>query len=159
MARHIKRRPTVGQQTSFEDFMAPDTKPRKPRVKTKDEFMTLLVVTNELREKQDWKAFTPKHFVALYCLLHKHVYGVIPDEVRTQFNLAVRKAHTMLRSEFDGDQGRMVAFMRWVWAREMKRNKTRTADDDFRIGWRLQFASNYLSDYRVSRARRGKRVQ
>lgn len=123
------------------------------------DFKQLLVHTNAIKDDKAWDEFTPKNFVALYCLLHGNVYGVIPEEVRDSFSLAVGAAMRQLKNEFSGDKLRMVEFMRWTWAREKKRNATRSEDNDFRIGWRLQFGRTLLSDYRVARARKGRKVQ
>lgn len=161
MVRRIKlsRQKTAGSQMSLADFVAPDAPKKKPSAMSKQRFEELLVKTNEMKEAQQWEVFEPKHFVALYCLLHHHVYGVMPNEVRQHYAMASRKAGDMLEQEFGGERKRMVDFMRWVWSREINRNKKRDQDNDFRIGWRLQFAPTYVSDYRVARARKGKKIQ
>jgi hypothetical protein len=160
---------TLKQPTSsvgtieFGDFVAePRTGSpanRKPKPLARRDFVQLLHVTNDMKERQAWAEFKPRNLVALYCLLHGHVYGVTPEEVRDHFAQATRTAKAMLEHEFDGDAGRMIEFMRWVWSREMNKLKTRDVSSDFRIGWRLQFARTMMSDYRVARARKGRKVQ
>lgn len=149
-------KPTTAVATDVEDFVAPET-PARSRTLPRRQFERLLSETNALKEQQAWQSLTPKHFVALYCLLHRHVYGVVPEEVRDGYRLAVGAANRMLRNEFNGDQHAMVEFVRWVWQREQRRAKQR--EHDYRMGWRLQFGRPLLTDYRVARARAGKRVQ
>lgn len=150
-------------EINFEDFVSetptPTAKRGRPKPLSLTAFKRVLLLTNELKDAKAWNEFEPKNFVALYCMLHGNVYGVIPEEVRDVFTLVVNAAKKQLKDEFSGDNKRMVEFMRWVWAREKKRNATRSEDNDFRIGWRLQFGRTLLSDYRVARARKGRKVQ
>ncbi len=112
--------------------------------------------------KGDLEAFDdagPEVFVGLYAFLHSSVYGVGPGELSdTKTFLGARSAaRKMLVDEFDGRQIRMVAFLQWVWTRERARMRTRAGAGEFRIGWRLQFASRTLvTDHRVSLAHRGR---
>jgi hypothetical protein len=145
------------KQTQFTDFGTepePERRPQKKRAMPKRDFEQLLTETNALKDRQAWSEFTPKHFVGLYCLLHQHVYKVVPDEVRDQFRPAVGASMRMLKHEFSGEQLSMVDFMRWTWRREEYKDSQRDRDSDFRIGWRLQFGRPLLSDYRVAQARR-----
>jgi hypothetical protein len=122
-------------------------------------FDALMTETSVLNSEKRWDEFQAKHFVALYCMLHNHVYKVVPEEARENFKLLVKAADKMLEAHFSGKKQDMIEFVRWVWARESKRNKARDPENDFRIGWRLQFGSTFLSDYRVARARAGKKIQ
>ena len=147
-------------QVEFDDFVnsAKDSKPSKPRPKTKKEMDRLLHETEELRAKRDWAAMTPKHFVALYYALHTRVYNVAPDNVRFEYRLAVAAAMRMLKHQFHDDKAVMVDFMRWVWNREQNREKKRevagdNSDNSFHITWGYQFGSKLVVDWRISRGR------
>lgn len=163
MVRRLKKEPREGC-VAFEDFVAlPSSERRKkagrPKPLSAPDFRRLLIETNQLKDLRGWSDFTPRNFVALYCLLHMHVYSVLPEEVRDSFRLVVNAAKRMLEIEFSNNKTRMIEFMRWSWQREAKRLKYRDPENDFRIGWRLQFGRALLSDFRVARARKGKRVQ
>lgn len=101
-------------------------------------------------------------FVGLYAMLHEAVYGVAPDELANDWTPAVKAARKMFEEEFDEDVRAFVAFIRWTWVREKKREKWRRENgrDANRIGWRLQFQSRaMLTDYKVALARRNGRVR
>jgi len=103
-----------------------------------------------------WTEAKPRHLVGLYAKLHESVYGVLPIEVDgVAFAGAVSAARTMLDREFEGDVLKMLGFMRWVWSRERWREADRRRRGgegrDYRVGWRLQFASRALfTDWRVA---------
>jgi hypothetical protein len=147
------------RQIDFLEFVAPsDDKPRgKPRPMSLRDFQKLLCETEELITSKQWGKFTPRFMVGIYCIMHHRVYGVFPHEVRDNFRSAVAAAMRMLRNEFGGNHEEMLVFIRWAWSREHKREKQRDSDNQFRIGWRLQFGRPMLSDYRVSKAR-GSRI-
>lgn len=163
--RRLKNPPSSSvsdRQTSLLEFVAPDDKGKgkagkKPRAMTLRAFKSLIVETEDLKKRKEWNQFTPKHFVGMYCLLHHHVYGVFPYEVRDNYDNAVRAARRMLNSEFDQDNERMLKFMIWLWRREDRREKKRDDDNSFRIGWRLQFGRTLMVDYRVSSNRNRRR--
>lgn len=149
----------VAKQTAFEEFGSEpevEKKPRK-RILSSRDFDALLKETNALKSSNDWDSFTPKHFVGLYCLLHQHVYGVLPTEVRSQYRQAVGASMRMLHNVFGADCSNMIEFMRWVWKREEFKEQRRDPDSDFRIGWRLQFGAALVNDYQVALARRRSR--
>lgn len=141
-------------QVVFDEFVGEPT--GKPKPKPKRDMEKLLHETEQLKNAGEWQSMTPKHFVALYCLLHQHVYGVLPDEVRHHWRLAVGAATRQLNQQFGGDKLRMVGFMRWAWNRERKRHEKRGDDSDFRMGWRLQFGPGMLVDYRVALNKKGR---
>ena len=150
---------TAATAVALDDFVAPpESKSSKPKRMSREQFAVLLIETNELKTKEDWKSFTPKHFVGLYSLLHQHVYSVVPDEIRDSYYAVIGAATRMFVHEFDRDARRMIDFIKWVWIRESKRQKYRSSDNDFRIGWRLQFGAPLLIDYRVSCARGKKKT-
>lgn len=108
----------------------------------------------------DWEQAGPGHLVALYGYCHERVYGVRVAELEEgrTYGEAMRKAAQLLKSDFAGDVAELVAFVRWTWRREDFREKKRRADggaqDQRRLGWRLQFAAALVTDYRLDQARR-----
>ncbi len=103
-----------------------------------------------------WEAQTPAHLVGLYAVLHEHVFGVLPLELKQDFQAAVSSAGKLCRDEFGGDVLATQRFVAWCWARVNKRRKRSSPEDDtFRPGWRLQFKSrNWLTDYKADGHRR-----
>jgi hypothetical protein len=109
----------------------------------------------------EWAGAKPVHIVAFYCALHEHVYGVEPEEVRGSVYLfAASAAERMLRTDFNLNVEDFIEFIRWVWIREEEREKWRRENgrEGGRIGWRLMFSPNFLTDYRISKARRGQEL-
>jgi hypothetical protein len=107
----------------------------------------------------DWAGATAVHLVALYAFLHREVYEVEPLELDAKsWWLAERSAAGLLAKYFEGDVAMAVSFMRWVWGREIEREKWRRENgrDGQRIGWRLQFSASLVTDYRTSGRRTGK---
>lgn len=114
----------------------------------------------EFLKTGEWSSAKPLHFVALYAWLHRKVYGVDTTELTPTTRLhACAMVALMLRKEFDGEQGKLADFMRWVWVRETEREKWRRENnrDGGSIGWRLQFATGnrLVVEYRLSLARKG----
>lgn len=151
----------LGKATAFEDFVAPPAAEKKKRAPRRglspSQFNAVLQETRELKDLGEWSAFKPRHLVGLYCLLHAHVYGVAAEDARESFLAAQSMARRILAQDFSDNAQAAVEFMRWVWTRESKRYDRRDRDNDFRIGWRLQFGHQYLTDYRVFRARSRKK--
>lgn len=104
----------------------------------------------------DWEGARPLVFVALYAILHEHVYGVV-EELKTQDRkLAAFAAGRMLKGEFGGDAEAMASFLRWAWKREAGREKWRRDNgrQGLRLTWRLLFGGGYLmTDYRLDQLR------
>lgn len=135
----------------------------KPKAKTRrpESERALLRACDEFQVMQRSGAYnrmTASHFVALYALLHREVYGAEPLELLTAFAPARSAADKLVRDEFGNRIERMFEFMRWVWQRERASEKRRRQDgvvDGRRINWRLMFATRHLvTDYRVELARR-----
>jgi hypothetical protein len=112
----------------------------------------------EMAESGDWRGATPSHLVALYQLLHATVYEVEASElsVPQEFAAAASAAGRLLRDQFRDDAAEVVSFMRWVWKREEWAEKRRRekGEGGRRIGWRLQFGVQLLTDWRLDVARR-----
>lgn len=110
-----------------------------------------------MRQSEDWSAAAPKHLVALYAQLHTHVYGVEPMEVgdAREWGQACVAAARLL-GMFD-DPRACVAFVAWTWMREKAAIARQQNGSRRRIGWRLQFSSSLVTDYRVDTASRQER--
>ena len=154
LVRRVIRTRSVGSSVALEEFIAAPASEKPASTKRKvgigaSAFERLVLLTSELKEDADWDKFEAKNFVALYWMLHFHVYKVKPQEVVDMFSAAVSMAKRMLEREFSSNSAAMVQFMRWVWSKEQKSFARRDVENDFRIGWRYQFGSKLLSDYRV----------
>jgi hypothetical protein len=105
----------------------------------------------EMAASGDWSGATGDHLVALYAWLHRQVYGVECEELDAQDWWLARSAAVRLAStHFGDDYDRAVVFMRWVWKREQRDEEWRRKNDKMgrRIGWRLQFSAQLVTDYR-----------
>jgi hypothetical protein len=104
-------------------------------------------------ESGEWDDALPRHFLALYALLHLRVYKVEALELTSSVRLfAAGAAGKMLKAHFDDDPYAFVEFIRWTWQREARREVWRRDNgrDGQRIGWRLQFGGSLLTDYKRS---------
>jgi hypothetical protein len=114
-------------------------------------------VTNAL-DTGDWTGARPKHFVRLYGMLHRRVYGVEARELRNSLTMraATRFATMQFQNEFNSDPVEMADFMRWCWERELGREewRRRNGRSGGRIEWRLQFGPSLVTDWRIDVARR-----
>jgi hypothetical protein len=114
----------------------------------------------EMKRSRDWSGATARHLVALYDLMHEQVYGVEALELGpAERHKAMLLAGNFVKHHFGGDVEACVAFLRWVWTREMDREKWRRENgrSGQRIGIRLMLSTSLLTDYRVDLARRGNR--
>lgn len=137
-----------------------DRRKAKPKTIAAGVFSRALAEVDEMLRSGDWEGATAKHLVALYDRMHERCYGFEPEELgpSERFSAALL-AGNMLRHRFDGDVTNMVNFMLWAWERELGTEKWRRENKvaGRRIGVRLMFSGNLLSDYRVDLARRGVR--
>jgi hypothetical protein len=140
----------------------PEKKPVKRRGPKAETFAKLSEEAFELIGSKRWSELTPRHLVAQWCKLHEHFYGVpVYQEVDGKAGLAaIAMAKTLVEREFRGDYEKACAFMRWTWQRERGREKWRRemGRSGGRIGWRLQFSSTLVTDYRLDLARRSEMV-
>ncbi len=106
---------------------------------------------------KDWSAATPRHFVAVYHLLHERVYGFAPSTTTQDRVRGAMLAGMTLKRQFGGDPERMAEFVQWIWDREQWREKMRKAKNEpaggFRLGVRLQFSAGMVDDYRAAMLR------
>ena len=153
-------RPANGEGVGLADFAGG---PRRSRGASPGSALdkSLVDVRAWMAEGAGWEEAEPRHFVALYSWLHAQVYGAEPVELRTKVWFgAVSAAGKLLRDEFDADPLKLLAFLKWVWARERHSEKRAGEQERRRIGWSLQFVARVLvTDYRVSLARAGKKLR
>lgn len=137
--------------------------PKRPKTQTISDsaFEKATREMSRMAASTDWSSATARHLVALYAFLHEKVYGVAPAELTSRERFfAAGAANRMLATHFDGDQGAMVAFVRWTWMRELKTEAWRRSNnrtEGRRIGWRLQFNGSLVTDYHVEQKRRVQR--
>lgn len=109
------------------------------------------------KTEQRWGEFNAPLLVALYAWLHEQVYGIDPaSELIGKAGLGARKAaKTLLDTEFGGDRGEFLVFMRWVWYRERERERWRIENNrqGGRISWQYQFSPRLVNEYRVTKRR------
>lgn len=134
--------------------------PRKAKARPKKQVTAEL---GEMVKTGQWDEALPVHLVALYALLHQHVYGVRPAELDRSGEAgsrermgAVSSAKKLVADEFAGDIVEAVRFVRWAWHREGGREKWAREKkvERSRLSWRALFAGRgILSDYRVAQER------
>jgi hypothetical protein len=108
-----------------------------------------------MRKSESWKDAGPEHFVAIWALLHLHVYGVEPSEVADQqpWGRACMAASILLVDQFDGDREVMIDFVRWAWAQASAQHRR---GRDSRLKWQFLFSASMVTDYRVALTKRAK---
>lgn len=139
---------------------------KKPRLKRKPRVAQPLIngyveIARSLSKSGEWDTASPARYsellVGLYIVCHEKVYTVYPTELNPEiFAVAVGAARKMLYDQFDGKVFDAVQFMRWLWTREIGKERWRkeNAVEARRIDWRSQFSGAYfITDYRIHLAR------
>lgn len=120
-------------------------------------FNRTLAEVDVMMSTHDWSFANARHLVALYDRMHTKVYGVECAELgpAERYN-TIMQANTLVKVEFDGDFEDAVDYMRWVWMREMNKEKwvRETGAQGGRITPWLMFSKKFLTDYRLAMARR-----
>ena len=124
--------------------------PKRLRERCKDEAMC------RVREN-NWEGAKASHFVALHQVLYEECYGVPLDLGSREFKMAAMAAGQLLKNEFGGSPIDLLSFMRWVWKREMGREKWRRENNH--NGGTLEWAHVFrggkaLRDYKIASNRR-----
>jgi len=130
-------------------------KPRRSGAGSRARVEIVRSEAEELRKTKRWGEFRPSHLVALWAWLYQAVYGIAPEPAELApkaFGTAALFAGKLLKESFGGVVERMVGFMRWVWARELKMKRARP--DGRRIGARLMFSPALVGDWRLCTAGR-----
>src|ERR1039458_6504430 len=108
----------------------------------------------------DWSAAEGRHLAGLHVVLFESVYGVKCSELAGPGrHYAAQKAEELLELRFDGDVGAMVAYVRWVWEREVSREKWRReyGKDGGCLSYRWLFGEGKtLDEYTLACARRAR---
>lgn len=135
----------------------PKVERQRPKTIAASVFGRTVSETRAMMQSGDWEGAGARHLVALYAILHERVYGVEAVELGPQERYtATLRAGLFLKHEFGGDVAEAVQFFRWTWAREKSREDWRRENrrSGGRIGIRLMFAGQILTDYRLDRARK-----
>jgi hypothetical protein len=102
----------------------------------------------------DWEEADGRLLVGLYAWCHRATYGFVPPELeeKAEFRAAARAALRILHDTFEDDGARVAVFMRWAWKREKERAAWRQREgiEQTRMGWRLQFSTRMVGDFRVA---------
>ncbi len=139
-----------GRLQSLADF-ASDV-PRQGRKQRAGMEIRVALDQAEVHRKHDsWSGAEPRHFVAMWALIHAHVYKVEPDEIADQraWTSACVAVARLLADQFDGDGVRMIDFVKWSWTRAITRKKKGSSD---RLKWQFLFNASAVTDYRVAMA-------
>lgn len=80
--------------------------------------------TEQMMKSGDWDKCAVRHLVALYDIMHEKCYGVEDASLgpAERYN-ATMMAANLTRHEFDGKFVEVIEFMRWVWKRELSKEK------------------------------------
>lgn len=142
-----------------EDFSKPRGGP-KIRRRTKP-LPAITVAMDDARRRAmtgDWTGSKGSTLVGLYAICHKMIYGVVPDELyhAATMRAASRLAASSLHVVFRDEASEAVAFIRWSWEREKRKNAwaSQKGFDRSRLGWKFQFSRSLFTDYRVHRQTR-----
>lgn len=130
----------------------------KPKTIAASSFDRSLAEVDEMIKTGDWDKAKATHLVALYDRLHFRCYKVEASELgpAERYNAAMMAA-SMVRREFGGEFAEAAEFMRWAWEREIASEKWRRDNGRMfarRLGVRLFFGGNLLTDYRLYLARK-----
>lgn len=135
------------------DFVG-DAPKRRRSIRTISDNVFAKVTTETLqmmRGEVEWSKAGPRHFAALYAILHERVYGVAALDLDSKHRAFVAsQASRMLEREFEGDSSQLASFVWWVWRREAGREEWRRANgrEGSRIGPHFMFSAKLLTDYR-----------
>lgn len=116
-----------------------------------------------MRFAGDWSKARAVHAVALYAWCHEKCYGVTAEELvgkgagpKREKLGAVSAADRVLKKEFGGDFAELVKFVKWAWFEEKRKEGWARGKGivlSKRLGWRRQFSSALVVDYRAARLR------
>lgn len=149
---------TASGRIDFDSLPPPAEKRRggKPRPNPR----AVAAATEEARQRVQkravpgvWDDADGGLLVGLYAVMHEEAYKVPALELAGDWAPASSTASRFLRDECEGVGEKAVAFVRWVWAREIRRVRG-DSPSDFRISWRYQFSKKLWTDYLSARARR-----
>lgn len=95
--------------------------------------------------------------IALFCWMHEAIYDIsCVEEVAREWNVAAKKATSMLEEEFGNDQTEFLAYIRWTAKEEERTELWRRSNrqQGKRVKWRDWFMlKSKLSDFRLFKIR------
>lgn len=162
-----KRSGAVTKSPSLEAFLGrardPETGkliPKKKRARTRSVAASThdrtRAETQRMIDTRDWEGCAPRHLVALYDLMHRKTYGIDAPMTGTERHRATLMAGGFVKRAFGGDMDKALHYLRWLWTREMDREKWRRENgrDGGRLELRWIFGNRLLTDYQVAMARK-----
>lgn len=102
---------------------------------------------NPTEQARVWEGADHRAIVGLYAMWHKGVYGVEAMELATDWLPACSTAKWLLLQL--GNLVVAARFMQFVWSR-IKKQIDRHGPPERRVGWRLAFSRQFVSDYRTN---------
>jgi hypothetical protein len=142
----------------LEDALGPLGKRRAPKLPPVRERVPRALAEVERRlAADDWQDVTPGLLLAVHCWCHRRVYGADPIFTSGDWKLALLRAGSLVKRQFDGDATAALAYVRWSWQREGRRENYRRGTNGevngSSLGWALVLGGRLLTDYRVHLAR------
>lgn len=148
----------AGAKTNVKGKLVPKKKTRRKTIAAAV-FTRTRAETESMMETGEWESCSARHIVALYDLMHVKVYGVDAGMTSQERHIATVRTGPFVTKEFGGDYEQAIEFFRWVWKREMSKEKWRRENEiGSESGARLtiwaMISSRTLTDYRVSLLRK-----
>jgi len=131
-------------------------KPRKKRAMAASTLDRAMVEMQEMIDARDWAGCVPRHLVALYVLMHKKTYGIEPTMSASERYRYAGMAAGFVKRAFAGDMTRALSYLRWVWTREIERERWRRENgrEGGRLSFNVMLCNSLLDDWRLHQARR-----
>lgn len=104
----------------------------------------------EKAQSGDWANTKPLHLLVLHCELFNKIYKFEAlDTYGKMRTHAVFAVANLLKTAFNGDVEKIVAYVKWVWTREEEREEYRKANGKGgqTLGWKLVFSHHLLNDF------------
>jgi hypothetical protein len=126
-------------------------KTAKPKTIAAAVFNRARAETSAMMETGDWSSCTARHLVALYDLMHVKCYGVEASMSSSERHTLVLRAGGFVKREFSGDYDRAIDYFRWLWTREMGREKWRRENhrEGMRVTLGMCLSGMVITDYRL----------
>lgn len=132
---------------------------RRKKTKTiaASSFDRACIEVEEMIKTGKWAGCRARHLVALYDLMHYKCYKIEDASLgsKERYN-ATMLATTFTKREFgEGNFVKVVEYMRWLWSREMEREKWRRENykEGGRLGYYHVFGNKNLTEYKLYLAR------
>lgn len=156
----LRKSTRVDAKRSVADFLAAPKRQRRSGVEPPARVAAMHAAQRS--ETGDWEDANPSVLVGLYAHCHEQIYGVFPDELAdaTVWRIVTGAAAAMVRNHFGGVTEYAVDFVRWTWVREegrLKYHRNQGSAPKSRIGWRIQFSSALVTDWRVAQQAQARR--